>query len=707
MALAGRLLGIPELYAVAVVALALVGGAAGLRAAPSLPDRGPTASCGRPRSTPTAAAGSSCRCATSTAAAPRCCRPATPSTAAGAGPGSSSRRSLPGETVRAAYRLPTGERGIFPLGPLQIGLTDPFGLAQRATEAAPVATLTVYPRIDEVRPLPAGPRHRADRLDRAGPPSPPAARTSTPCAPTRPATTCAGSTGPSTARHDELMIRQDEMPWQGRVTVLADLRSSRAHPRVARAGPVGRRPASSTPAGATTARSAWWPPTAPTPGSAPATPTRRPSSRYLAAADAARRRHLLLRPCWRPSTGTAPAGASPWCRPTGWPTRTWSASAGSSPRFGSVVLVVIERSAWDPARRPASPPAAAGRAPGGPGHRRRPTSPRVGQRRRRSTGRLDPRPRSASGERPDPPGRTRAAPGRRPGRAGRRPARRPAGPGRRRADGGRPGSGGPGGRGRPAPSSGPGRPRPAVELGRPTCKPTASATIALTVLTLAAVVQPRPAVRRPGSYVGPVVTTAVVMHAVAWGCRRQGLRPASAVAGVAGVPRPARLLAGAARDDPLRPAADRHAARRPARPSATPAPTSTPSWPRRRSRRGFLLGHRRRGRGPGPARRLGRLPDAGHARGGRPVLHPVRVRRRPRRPSAPHRLGRRRAGRPPRLRGRPRGDRQPGELGVVRQPDPGRAVVGRPGRRRCSARSPCWSAWSLGPAAARAPAPGR
>jgi uncharacterized protein (DUF58 family) len=132
---------------------------------------------------------------------------------------------MPGETIRAAYRLPTGERGIFPLGPLQIGLTDPFGLAQRTIDAAPVATLTVYPRVDEIRPLPQS--QGAE---------PTAARG-------RPSLTAGGEdfyalrpyqTGddlrrvhwPATARIDELMIRQDEVPWQGRVTVLADLRAA-------------------------------------------------------------------------------------------------------------------------------------------------------------------------------------------------------------------------------------------------------------------------------------------------------------------------------------------------------------------------------------------------------------------------------------------------------------------------------------------------
>jgi uncharacterized protein (DUF58 family) len=136
----------------------------------------------------------------------------------------------PGETVRAAYRLPTGERGVFPLGPLEIELMDPFGLARRSTEAAPEAVLTVYPRVEEVRALPL------------------ATGTEPTASSGRPAITAVGEdfyalrpyqTGddlrrvhwPSTARQDDIMIRQDETPWQGRVTVLVDLRASvHSHP---------------------------------------------------------------------------------------------------------------------------------------------------------------------------------------------------------------------------------------------------------------------------------------------------------------------------------------------------------------------------------------------------------------------------------------------------------------------------------------------
>ncbi|MDQ1397455.1 MAG: hypothetical protein QOG64_2714 [Acidimicrobiaceae bacterium] len=128
------------------------------------------------------------------------------------------------ETARAAYRLPTDQRGVFPLGPLEMVLADPFGLASATSEVAGQTALTVYPHIDRIRAMPdtQGP----DPHNGAGHPI---------------ALSQTGEdfyalreyqTGddlrrvhwPSTARLDELMIRQDDMPWQGRATVLVDLR---------------------------------------------------------------------------------------------------------------------------------------------------------------------------------------------------------------------------------------------------------------------------------------------------------------------------------------------------------------------------------------------------------------------------------------------------------------------------------------------------
>ena len=37
----------------------------------------------------------------------------------------------PGETAKAAYRLPTNRRGRFRIGPLAVSASDPFGLARR------------------------------------------------------------------------------------------------------------------------------------------------------------------------------------------------------------------------------------------------------------------------------------------------------------------------------------------------------------------------------------------------------------------------------------------------------------------------------------------------------------------------------------------------------------------------------------------------
>src|SRR4051812_36110919 len=133
-----------------------------------------------------------------------------------------------GESAPAAYRLPTERRGIFTLGPLEASVTDPFGLAARTLRAAPASELTVYPHIDPIAPLPH--TRGDDHLSGADHPTGVALSGEDFYA------LRAYEVGddlrrvhwPSTARLDELMIRQNEMPWQARVTVLLDVRR-RAH----------------------------------------------------------------------------------------------------------------------------------------------------------------------------------------------------------------------------------------------------------------------------------------------------------------------------------------------------------------------------------------------------------------------------------------------------------------------------------------------
>jgi len=130
----------------------------------------------------------------------------------------------PGQEERATYRIPTARRGVLTVGPLEARRFDPLALATTARPVAPETELIVHPAIEAVLPLPHAPGD-----DRRG-----GARRAT----------AIGSAGddfyalrpwvvgddlrrvhwPSTARRDELMVRQHDVPWQGRATVVLDVR---------------------------------------------------------------------------------------------------------------------------------------------------------------------------------------------------------------------------------------------------------------------------------------------------------------------------------------------------------------------------------------------------------------------------------------------------------------------------------------------------
>jgi len=126
---------------------------------------------------------------------------------------------------RAAYRLPTEERGIFDVGPLEIALSDPLGLANATFTSIGVTQLTVYPRIDLIPPLPtaqghdphSGAQHPRALLG--------AGEDFYALRPYEIGDDLRRVHWASTARLDDLMIRQDEMPWQTRSTILLDVRA--------------------------------------------------------------------------------------------------------------------------------------------------------------------------------------------------------------------------------------------------------------------------------------------------------------------------------------------------------------------------------------------------------------------------------------------------------------------------------------------------
>lgn len=132
---------------------------------------------------------------------------------------------IPGETRVASYRLPTSQRGVFTLGPLELELTDPFGLSRATRTATPDASLTVHPRIERVTSRSVTAHN--DRDTRI--PMPVLGRGGDEFYGLReyePGDDLRMVHWPSSARIDNLAIRQAENLWRGQATIGVDLRAA-------------------------------------------------------------------------------------------------------------------------------------------------------------------------------------------------------------------------------------------------------------------------------------------------------------------------------------------------------------------------------------------------------------------------------------------------------------------------------------------------
>jgi uncharacterized protein (DUF58 family) len=131
-----------------------------------------------------------------------------------------------GETTTATYRVTCRPRGVYRVGPTAVRSSDPLGLAELQAVTGPVDRIVVYPAVERLSGFPivrgqdpamqaSRPEHsrqggedfytlreyqRGDDLRRVH--------------------------WPSSAKTDELMIRQLETPWQSRALVLLDIRSN-------------------------------------------------------------------------------------------------------------------------------------------------------------------------------------------------------------------------------------------------------------------------------------------------------------------------------------------------------------------------------------------------------------------------------------------------------------------------------------------------
>ncbi len=129
-----------------------------------------------------------------------------------------------GQSTSIAYRLPTARRGVIDIGPLELGFGDPLGLSRGTVKASGMVTLVVHPELVDLGPLHALAGHD-------------------PTADLQSSRSLATSGDEffalrpyvvgdelrrvhwrASARTGELVVRQDERPRTGRVTVLLDRR---------------------------------------------------------------------------------------------------------------------------------------------------------------------------------------------------------------------------------------------------------------------------------------------------------------------------------------------------------------------------------------------------------------------------------------------------------------------------------------------------
>ena len=130
----------------------------------------------------------------------------------------------PGESGWWRYGLPAPYRGIVPVGPAVVRLTDPFGLAARTIPGLAPSLLVVHPRSEVLVPPPRPGGRPGSGPAMGARPLVDLAELST-LRPYQPGDDLRRVHWPTVARVDELVVRHDESPAPWHCVVVLDLRA--------------------------------------------------------------------------------------------------------------------------------------------------------------------------------------------------------------------------------------------------------------------------------------------------------------------------------------------------------------------------------------------------------------------------------------------------------------------------------------------------
>lgn len=129
------------------------------------------------------------------------------------------------QRLTATYRVVCRPRGVFPIGPTMVRISDPLGLAATVSGSGRVDSMTVYPAVEQLREFPAVrgrnlvvTSSRPEHNQRGG-------EDFYTLREYRQGDDLRRVHWPSSARRDGLMIRQLETPWQARALVVLDPRA--------------------------------------------------------------------------------------------------------------------------------------------------------------------------------------------------------------------------------------------------------------------------------------------------------------------------------------------------------------------------------------------------------------------------------------------------------------------------------------------------